>query len=226
MKRIVVLLAGILSFVILQADSKMMFEKTSLDFGTIDSGKNVDVVFKFENKGNETLIIKNVRSTCGCAVPRLKKTKYEPGEKGEIPVRFHSKNYNGKVLKRISISTNSKETPFISLIIRGTVTMKDFAKIEIIPDVLNFKDLKLGSVYKAKVKIKNEGTVDLNILELTHSCEINIKTQNNVVPPKGETEIEVEVKPFKKGFFSSFIKIKTNAFRQYFTLLKVSGQII
>ncbi|NIM17917.1 MAG: DUF1573 domain-containing protein, partial [Candidatus Aminicenantes bacterium] len=55
----------------LAAQSKMVFETTEIDFGELDAGKTVELMFKFKNTGDETLIINSINSSCGCTVPRL-----------------------------------------------------------------------------------------------------------------------------------------------------------
>jgi len=50
-----------------QADGPIItFEEDSFDFGDIYQGDKVAHTFKFENSGNQPLIITNVQTTCGC----------------------------------------------------------------------------------------------------------------------------------------------------------------
>jgi hypothetical protein len=108
----------------LAAKSKITFKTTEIDFGKIDSGKVVDMEFKFVNAGDETLIIKNINSSCGCTVPKVEKKEYQPGETGDIPVKFYSKGYNGQIVKTITISTNDGDNPYTTLKIKGKAEVK------------------------------------------------------------------------------------------------------
>ena len=46
------------------------FEKTVIDYGTVDKGADGVRDFVFTNTGDAPLIISNVKSTCGCTIPK------------------------------------------------------------------------------------------------------------------------------------------------------------
>ena len=83
------------------------FEESEFDWGTITQGEKVSYVFKFSNTGNEPLLIKNAKGSCGCTVPQWPKTPIAPGEEGEIKVVFNSKGKMGKQSKRVTITANT-----------------------------------------------------------------------------------------------------------------------
>lgn len=209
----------------LAADSRMEFKETTIDFGEVESGKVVDINFEFENTGDSLLLIKNVSTSCGCTATKLEKKEYQPGEKGVIPVKFNSRGYNAKVTKTITIATNDKENPYSRLKITGNVVLKDFAAIEMEPDHLNFEKVKIGKDYSKKVSIKNTGTIDLRIVEVSHSPEIMPEfTQKIVKPGKGMT-VNIVFKPMQEGHFTTFIKIRTNAYRQRLIIVRVNAEV-
>ena len=201
------------------------FQKTEVDFGEADSGKVVDVTFKFENSGDTTLLIKNISASCGCTAAKLEKKEYAPGEKGEIPVKFYTRGYNGKVVKTLTISTDDKDNVYTKLKIIGNVKLKDFAAIELGSDKVNFKEVKLGEQYTETVTLKNTGSIDLRIIEVTHSPDIYpIFTKKSV---KADEEISVKIvfNPMTKGRFATFMKIRSNAYRQRMVILKVNAEV-
>lgn len=207
------------------ADAVIKFKQTTVDFGEIDSGKVIDLQFEFENSGDSLLEIKNVRSTCGCTVAKLEKKEYKPGEKGVIPVKFFSRGYRGRVTKSITISSNDKDNVYTVLKITGVVTLKDFAQAEINPDRLSFEEVTLGKKYSQTLTIKNSGTIDLRIIEVTHSPEISTEFTHKIIRPQGEAKLKIELNPLEKGKFTSFLKIRTNAYRQYLTIVKVEAEV-
>lgn len=83
------------------------FEETVFDWGTITQGDKVSYVFKFTNTGNEALLIKNAKGSCGCTVPQWPKTPIAPGDQGEIKVVFNSKGKMGTQSKRVTITANT-----------------------------------------------------------------------------------------------------------------------
>ena len=221
---VMILFISLLTFS-LAANSRIEFKETTIDFGEVDSGKVVDINFEFENTGDSVLIIKNISTTCGCTATRLEKKEYQPGEKGVIPVKFNSRGYNQRITKIIKVATNDKGNPFPELKITGNVVLKDFAAIEMEPDQLNFEKVKIGKDYSKKVSIKNTGTIDLRIVEVTHSPEIVPEFTQKTVKPGKVMTINIVFKPMQEGRFTTFIKIRTNAYRQRLIIVRINADV-
>ena len=62
------------------------FERTTIDYGTIENGSDGERVFSFKNIGTADLVITNVKSTCGCTIPKKPNNPILPGESSEIIV--------------------------------------------------------------------------------------------------------------------------------------------
>lgn len=122
---------------------EIKFEQTLHDFGAIWDHKKVEHKFKFTNVGSETLVVTDVRSTCGCTVPELIKKEYEPGESGEITVIFNPENRVNSQRKTINVTTDSRSTPRAALTITANVTKV----LDIQPRIAN-----LGRVFKGEEK--------------------------------------------------------------------------
>jgi hypothetical protein len=227
MKRLFIMILVSLLAVTLAASAKITFEKTELEFGDLDSGKVADLEFKFKNTGDETLIIKNISSSCGCTVTKVDKKEYKPGEEGTIPVKFFSQGYNGQVTKTITVSSNDAENVYTRLKIGGNVVLKDFAAWEIVggSDRLDFSEVALGQKYTEKIKLKNTGTIDLRIIEVTHAPEISPEFNKKVLAPDEEGEINIAFKPMQAGRFAAFMRIQTNSYKQRSIIIKVSADI-
>lgn len=50
---------------------KIVFKEESHDFGKVPRGPELQYNFKFTNKGNSTLIIERVQTSCGCTGAKL-----------------------------------------------------------------------------------------------------------------------------------------------------------
>jgi len=85
----------------------MEFEETTFDFGEVDQGDKIAHVYKFTNTGNEPLIIKNAKGSCGCTVPKWPKEPIAPGESGEMFVEFDTKGKKGMQAKRVTVTANT-----------------------------------------------------------------------------------------------------------------------
>ncbi len=85
--------------------------ETQHDFGSVKSGTKVEYVFKFENKGTEPLIIKDIKTSCGCTAAIVDNNTIKPGEIGSIKVDFDTKNREGRNSKSITIVSNDFKGP-------------------------------------------------------------------------------------------------------------------
>jgi hypothetical protein len=135
MRKIIALFVlGFLTFT-MNAQEKQVTEKPkdtnapAFEFVTevIDYGKialNADGVrtFKFKNVGKSPLVISDIKSSCGCTVPKKPAGPIMPGDSGEIEVKYAT-NRAGGFSKSITVSSNANE-PVKNLQIKGIV-LKD-----------------------------------------------------------------------------------------------------
>lgn len=83
------------------------FTESKFDFGTIKEGEVVKHTFQFKNTGNQTLIISEVKVTCGCTTPDWTRTPVAPGQTGYITAQFNSTGKPGQNHKVITVVSNS-----------------------------------------------------------------------------------------------------------------------
>ncbi|MHB1686052.1 MAG: DUF1573 domain-containing protein [Ignavibacteriaceae bacterium] len=98
------------------------YPETDHDFGFIKQGQVVEYFFSIINKGNITLVIKDIKTSCGCTAAVVKKKELLPGETAKLRVQFDSAGLNGKVSRVISITTNDPKNPRKVLTILADVT--------------------------------------------------------------------------------------------------------
>lgn len=99
--------------------AKIEFKSDVIDYGTIEKGADGVRIFEFTNTGDAPLIISDVKSTCGCTVPKKPDGPIMPGETGEISVKYDTNRVN-PIRKTITVSSNA-ETPTIALKIKGLI---------------------------------------------------------------------------------------------------------
>lgn len=118
---IAILFVGLMSFGSFAQEkvAKIEFKTDVIDYGTIEKGSDGVRVFEFTNTGNAPLVISNVKSTCGCTVPKKPEGPIMPGESGEIQVKYDTKRVN-PIRKTITVFSNA-ETPTVALKIKGLV---------------------------------------------------------------------------------------------------------
>ena len=84
------------------------FEEEIINYGKIKKGDEGKRIFKFTNIGNAPLIIKDIKTSCDCAVPKKPEAPIMPGEKVTITVAYDTSNTGG-FSKEIIIFSNAKE---------------------------------------------------------------------------------------------------------------------
>lgn len=98
------------------------FSESSYDFGEMKQGDKKDHTFSLTNDGKSELIIRNVRSSCGCTAVAPSKKVIAPGESVPIKVTFDSRGKRGRQSKSITVITNDPKTPTSMLRISCNIT--------------------------------------------------------------------------------------------------------
>lgn len=99
------------------------FDKSRHDFGTIEQGQVVRYDFSFTNTGDGSLIITNVKASCGCTVADYPKEPIAPGAGGVIPVEFNSRGRSNTFNKTVTVFANTSPNT-TQLTIEGFIESK------------------------------------------------------------------------------------------------------
>ncbi len=120
MKKIsLILFIGLLGFSVQAQVAQIVFDETVIDYGDIQKGDDGVRTFTFTNTGDAPLLITDIRSTCGCTVPRRPQAPIMPGESDFIEVKYDT-NRVGPIRRSISVYSNAEDS-IVTLNIRGNV---------------------------------------------------------------------------------------------------------
>ena len=123
MKKLILSLSMIISFGSIEAQT-IDFDSKVIDYGVIEHNSDGNREYKFTNNGNQPLIIKAAKGSCGCTVPNYKKedgsSEWAPGESGTVKVKYAT-NRIGKFTKTITLTTNTADKKPVILTIKGEV---------------------------------------------------------------------------------------------------------
>ncbi len=97
------------------------FEPTSFDFGEMSQGEKKTHTFTLTNNGKSELLIRRVRSSCGCTAVAPSTKVIAPGESAPIKVTFDSRGKRGRQSKSITVITNDPKNPTTTLRISSNV---------------------------------------------------------------------------------------------------------
>ena len=108
--------------------TKIKFKSDAYDFGKVMEGKVIEHDYEFINDGDEPLILKNVKASCGCTTPSWPREPIAPGEKGKIHASFDTKgrgSAGGQPQNKTITVTGNFEGGTIQLSLKGLVDKKE-----------------------------------------------------------------------------------------------------
>ncbi len=178
------------------------------DFGTALEGKMVEHTFKIKNAGKGELIIRGMKTSCGCTAATPTKNHLAPGEETDISVGFDTHFQKGHQVRTITAFTNDPDTP------QAIMTMQGIVKQQV---AATPAEVAFGTVRKG-VSVAQEVT----ITDLTNEKGFKVGTISNSSPyikvtqepgkdGKPGTALKVELLPtMPPGAFDDTIKVITN----------------
>lgn len=99
--------------------SDISWKENSHDFGDIEKGKPASHDFVFTNTTKETVLITNVKASCGCTATKYTKTPIKPGETGSITATYNAAR-PGSFNKQVTVTTSDSDVNKV-LTIKGKV---------------------------------------------------------------------------------------------------------
>ncbi len=100
---------------------KITFNKTEFDVGQVKAGEVVKYDFVFKNEGKSPLIIRKVRTGCGCTASTPPADKIKPGETSSIKVTFNTHGRKGRQAQYIDVYCNDPASSEVKLKLSCTV---------------------------------------------------------------------------------------------------------
>lgn len=127
------------------------------DFGERGNAESVTHDFVIFNQGNQTLTIKNVRTSCGCTVAKPAVQLLPPGTETTVSATFNLHNRNGKQNKTITVESDDHLHPQFALQLSGLAV----ASILVEPAALHFSNAEEGmGERKVVLRASNQDTTD------------------------------------------------------------------
>jgi hypothetical protein len=189
----------------------IQFETPIYDFGRMKSGDPVKYSYIFTNTApvgcGAILEVTHVQPSCGCTTAGDWTRKVEPGKTGTIPIQFNTANYNGGVLKQITVTCNDSAHPNVVLQLKGTV----WKLIDIAPPYSGITlgpDATSGST-SVRITSNMEEPINLSQPESNNRQVTGVLTTNR--PGKDFQVLLSTVPPLNPGTFTAEISIKTDS---------------
>lgn len=197
------------------AHAQLAWDKTEIELRPKPGEEEAVAQFKYTNKGERPIRITNVKSSCGCTVPALKKNEVAPGESGEITATFKIGNRTGTQVKTVRVDTDDPAQPSANLVLKA-----------VIPDVLQvqpaFVYWQTGEAAKPKtITIRAGKDVPITTLDVTSSSpEFTTTVAKGSAP--GEFVINVQPKDTARQL-SATLTIKPDYPKTFYASARVTA---
>jgi hypothetical protein len=153
----------------------IQFETQTADFGRLLEGEKTEIHYRFRNAGGDTLIIENVRTSCGCTAALVSEKRIAPGEKGDIRVTFNSSGFQGKPHKTVTVWSNDPDTPKTTLSFSGIV----WSEVTVTPRRIAF-----GQIDKAALDDPSPDGKKKEAVRLWREVRVKFPTNPNLAVTK------------------------------------------
>ncbi|MGC1343703.1 MAG: DUF1573 domain-containing protein, partial [Candidatus Binataceae bacterium] len=128
---------------------KAEVENPLFDFGTALEGTMVKHVFKIKNAGKGELMIRGIKTSCGCTAATPSKNHLAPGEETDIDVGFDTHFQKGHQIRTITAFTNDPGLPEAMMTMQGIVKQQVAAT----PAQVSFGTVRKGTEVTQDVAI-------------------------------------------------------------------------
>lgn len=217
-------LSAMTSAVYGQAWVKPLFEETSYDFGNVPRGAHVEHEFVLSNKYQESLHIAQVKSSCGCTIPRIEKQNLKTYEKGAIICEFNTRSFIGPKSAVVTVVFTAPYYGEMQLMVKGTI-LSDMVTD---PGEIQFGELDRGTEKTTSVKVTYTGNKPWEITDV-RSANQHLGVKLNRIEKKGPVEYEMLVRlkaSAPAGDFSDQIVLVTNDSEYNLITIPVRGNVL
>ena len=131
------------------AFAEMTWEEKEIKIEALPTQAAAEVKFSFRNSGSRLLTITSIKTSCGCTMAALEKSKYAPGESGTILVNFEFGNRKGPQEKTIVVQSDDRTAAETTLVLAVNIP----SVLEVTPNFLSWRLGEESAPKTASIKI-------------------------------------------------------------------------
>jgi hypothetical protein len=145
--------SGIIITSLQKKTPQMAYENNECDFGVVAPRTKMSHSFKFTNSGNQSLIIKEIKTTCGCTVASVSRNFIPPKKSASLDLEFSASKNKGERAYPITVVTNEPTNFHHKFYMKATIV----PRIELQPEVINVGQLHANELpIKKHIKISTD----------------------------------------------------------------------
>jgi hypothetical protein len=192
---------------------RITFDKQTHDYGKVKYGETVTEEFVFTNSGDETLVIEQLRASCGCTKAIKGSSRIPAGGKSKIVAELDTSDLKpGMKQKAIYVHSNDPQNPMVKLILLADVVKE----VNISPPSLVKKLSSFAEKVTFPVKISNASDRVVSVSGLQAKpgdVQAALEPERITVEPHGTAAFDVNIKlPREQGrsFYMGRLTISTD----------------
>ncbi len=179
-----IIYAALLAFSV-TAQAQLAWEKTELELHPAAGDATAVGNFKYQNKGDKTVHIASVHTSCGCTTAGVKKEDVAPNETGEVTATFNIGGRTGVQQKTVTVTTDDPKQPSTVLTLKAVIAQP----FELQPALVYWESGEAPKPKTITVKVSKE--TPIKTLDVVSSNpDFLIKVESN--PGAGEFRINVQ----------------------------------
>lgn len=195
------------------AAPKISLDKKSHDYGPVRYGETVTQEFTVTNTGDQTLVIQQLRSSCGCTKAIKGSNSISPGAETKVVASFNTRGLSpGRKRQSIFVDSNDPERPSVRLTLLAEV-VKEL-------DVDNFSLVKSLPAHvetvSFPVKVSNSSDKAYTVKGIrsdSQSVHASLNPRELLVQPKSSEMITIELrleKDSQRHYYAGGLALETD----------------
>lgn len=203
----------------------LTLDPTSLNFGVMEPHEAKKSALTLTNTGSAELEILQVKSGCSCTAAAPAKDSLMPGESTRIDVTFNSEDYQGDVVKYITIYTSDPDNPRREVMIRAHVHVPIIA---FPPKGLRFESVRAGDSTSLGVQLMSEDVDKLEIRPTRWNRDLfEVKVYESYNDKPRQVGVFFSIKPgAPQGEFEEIVRFETNVPGQPYLDYDLKGKVV
>ncbi|MFV2073982.1 MAG: DUF1573 domain-containing protein, partial [Thermoanaerobaculales bacterium] len=211
------------------AGPKLRVPEKIKDMGTVAQGEVLHVDFELVNEGDELLLIKAVRPTCGCTVADFDR-EIAPGSSGWLKATLETQNFSGPISKSILIMTNDPEDPTVTVVIKTDV----HPYVEVLPrPLVRFNAVQHEPMNQKVIVVAGEDDKDFQVTGVESSVPFLVATvrplpADELLAGKSSKQYEISLSikdDAQVGPVNGVLEVQTNHPKAKVVSVKVFGLV-
>ncbi len=183
---------------------------SAINFSSVTINSSLQRSFYIRNEGSANLQVSNISSNDTSFKVDLNNFTVPPQDSHKVTITFtptEAKNYNAV----LTIAHNASGSP-AAMNLTGKGTISPVAIFSITKTALNFGTLFTGSTTTQFFYIRNEGTANLNVTQISASDNVySVDTTNFTLVPRDSLKVTVTFKPTESKNYNLPLTILHNA---------------